>query len=34
VHLRRKEEVDAALDVVLGLLAVFLAWGRFGPYAF
>jgi hypothetical protein len=34
VHLRRKERVDAALDVVLGLLAVFLAWGRFGPYAF
>jgi hypothetical protein len=26
--------VDAVLAVVLGLLAVFLAWGRFGPYAF
>jgi DoxX-like family len=34
VHLRRKERVDAVLAVVLGLLAVFLAWGRFGPYAF
>jgi hypothetical protein len=26
--------VDAVPAVVLGLLAVFLAWGRFGPYAF
>jgi hypothetical protein len=34
VHLRRKERVDTVLAVVLGLLAVFLAWGRFGPYAF
>jgi DoxX-like family len=34
VHLRRKERVDAVPAVVLGLLAVFLAWGRFGPYAF
>jgi hypothetical protein len=34
VHLRRKEGVDAVPAVVLGLLAVFLAWGRFGPYAF
>jgi hypothetical protein len=34
VHLRRKERVDTVPAVVLGLLAVFLAWGRFGPYAF
>jgi hypothetical protein len=34
VHLRRKERVDVVPAVVLGLLAVFLAWGRFGPYAF
>src|ERR1700739_1634730 len=33
VHLRRKERVDAVPAVVLGLLAVFLAWGRLGPYA-
>lgn len=34
VHLRRKENQALAPTVILLLLAVFVAWGRFGPYAF
>jgi len=33
-HLRRKEAPMALANVVLLLLALFVAWGRFGPYAF
>jgi uncharacterized membrane protein len=34
-HLRRGDGVTAAVPgLVLGLLAAFVAWGRFGPYAF
>ena len=33
-HARRKETQLAALNVVLLALALFVAWGRFGPYAF
>ena len=33
-HLRRKETQLVALNVVLLALALFVAWGRFGPYAF
>lgn len=32
VHLRRRESI--MLNLVLFALAVFVAWGRFGPYAF
>lgn len=34
VHLRRKELPGAVPSLVLLLLAAFVAWGRFGPYAF
>ncbi|GGM60111.1 hypothetical protein GCM10010106_02310 [Thermopolyspora flexuosa] len=34
VHLRRKERAQIAVNVVAGLLAALVAWGRFGPYAF
>ncbi|WP_430780300.1 DoxX family protein [Actinoplanes sp. G11-F43] len=34
VHIRRGEIPGAAPAVVLLLLAAFVAWGRFGPYAF
>jgi DoxX-like family len=34
VHARRKEVLNIAVNVVLLALAVFVAWGRFGPYAF
>ncbi|MDT5041007.1 MAG: hypothetical protein QOE51_1992 [Actinoplanes sp.] len=34
VHTRRKEHQSLAVNVVLLLLAAFVAWGRFGPYAF
>lgn len=35
VHLRRGDGMaGAAPALVLGLLSVFVAWGRFGPYAF
>lgn len=35
VHLRRGEGIQAAIpSVVLAVLAAFVAWGRFGPYAF
>ncbi|GIE99970.1 DoxX family protein [Paractinoplanes rishiriensis] len=33
-HLRRKENQAVVINVVLLLLAAFVAWGRFGPYAF
>ena len=32
VHARRKETPMVAMNVVLLVLAVFVAWGRFGPY--
>jgi uncharacterized membrane protein YphA (DoxX/SURF4 family) len=34
VHVRRKEPMNVAVNVVLIALAVFVAWGRFGPYSF
>ncbi len=35
VHLRRGEGVGAGVPaLVLGLLALVVAWGRFGPYGF
>jgi uncharacterized membrane protein YphA (DoxX/SURF4 family) len=34
VHARRKEPMNVAVNVVLIALAVFVAWGRFGPYSF
>jgi uncharacterized membrane protein YphA (DoxX/SURF4 family) len=34
VHGRRKETPNVAVNVVLIALALFVAWGRFGPYAF
>jgi hypothetical protein len=34
VHARRKEMQAIPVNVVLLLLAAFVAWGRFGPYAF
>jgi uncharacterized membrane protein YphA (DoxX/SURF4 family) len=34
VHARRKEAPMVAVNVVLLVLAVVVAWGRFGPYAF
>lgn len=33
-HLRRKENQPVVINAVLLLLAAFVAWGRFGPYAF
>jgi uncharacterized membrane protein len=33
-HARRKEPSGIAVNVVLLALAVVIAWGRFGPYAF
>jgi uncharacterized membrane protein YphA (DoxX/SURF4 family) len=33
-HARRKETPMIAINVVLLVLAVVVAWGRFGPYAF
>ncbi len=33
-HARRKESQMIVANVVLLVLAVFVAWGRFGPYAF
>jgi uncharacterized membrane protein YphA (DoxX/SURF4 family) len=33
-HFRRGEKQAIVINVVLGLLALFVAWGRFGPYAF
>jgi uncharacterized membrane protein YphA (DoxX/SURF4 family) len=34
VHGRRKEYPQVAFNIVLFALAVVVAWGRFGPYAF
>ena len=34
VHARRKEWPFIAVNVVLMVLAVFVAWGRSGPYSF
>jgi hypothetical protein len=34
VHARRKETLNVGVNVVLIGLAIFVAWGRFGPYAF
>jgi VIT1/CCC1 family predicted Fe2+/Mn2+ transporter len=34
VHARRNEAMNVAVNVVLIALAVFVAWGRFGPYSF
>ncbi|MEP6559817.1 MAG: DoxX family protein [Nakamurella sp.] len=34
VHARRKESQLIIVNVVLLALAAFVAWGRFGPYAF
>jgi uncharacterized membrane protein len=33
-HVRRKEPGGIVFNAVLFLLAAFVAWGRFGPYAF
>jgi uncharacterized membrane protein YphA (DoxX/SURF4 family) len=32
VHARRKETMNIGVNAVLLALAVFVAWGRFGPY--
>ncbi|MRH87519.1 DoxX family protein [Nocardia sp. SYP-A9097] len=34
VHVRRKEYAALPINAVLFLLAVFVAWGRFGPYSY
>ncbi|GHJ37234.1 DoxX family protein [Streptomyces sp. TS71-3] len=34
VHARRKEAQSLPITVVLLILAVVVAWGRFGPYSF
>ena len=34
VHARRKENETLPVNIVFLLLALFVAWGRFGPYAF
>jgi uncharacterized membrane protein YphA (DoxX/SURF4 family) len=34
VHVRRSEMPNAAITVMLLAMAVFVAWGRFGDYAF
>lgn len=34
VHVRRSEAMNVAVNLVLIVLAVFVAWGRFGPYSF
>lgn len=34
VHARRKEAMNIGVNFVLLALAVFVAWGRFGPYPF
>ena len=33
-HARRREFPNVAVNVVLAIMAVVVAWGRFGPYAF
>jgi uncharacterized membrane protein YphA (DoxX/SURF4 family) len=34
VHARRNETMNVAVNLVLIALAIFVAWGRFGPYSF
>jgi uncharacterized membrane protein YphA (DoxX/SURF4 family) len=34
VHSRRKETQALPINIILLLLAAFVAWGRFGPYSF
>jgi uncharacterized membrane protein YphA (DoxX/SURF4 family) len=34
VHARRNEPMNIAVNVALLALALFVAWGRFGPYQF
>jgi uncharacterized membrane protein YphA (DoxX/SURF4 family) len=34
VHARRNEPMNIAVNLVLIALAVFVAWGRLGPYSF
>jgi uncharacterized membrane protein YphA (DoxX/SURF4 family) len=34
VHARRKELANIVVNVILLAMAVFVAWGRFGPYSF
>lgn len=34
VHARRNEPMNVVVNLVLIALAVFVAWGRFGPYSF
>jgi hypothetical protein len=34
VHVRRGEYPGIAVNIVLLVMAAFVAWGRFGPYAF
>jgi uncharacterized membrane protein YphA (DoxX/SURF4 family) len=34
VHARRREAPQVVVNTVLLALAVFVAWGRFGPYSF
>jgi uncharacterized membrane protein YphA (DoxX/SURF4 family) len=34
VHARRNEPMNVAVNLVLITLAIFVAWGRFGPYSF
>ena len=34
VHARRKEAMNIGVNIVLLALAVFVAWGRFGPHPF
>jgi uncharacterized membrane protein YphA (DoxX/SURF4 family) len=34
VHARRREYSNVAVNIVLAVLAAFVAWGRFGPYKF
>lgn len=34
VHARRQEWQHAGMNVVLGILALIVVWGRFGDYAF
>lgn len=33
-HARRNERPQTGINVVLATMAVFVAWGRFGPYPF
>jgi uncharacterized membrane protein YphA (DoxX/SURF4 family) len=33
-HARRREIPNAAVNIVLAVLAAVVAWGRFGPYSF